>query len=199
MINTIKKKTLITLICFSFIMTLVTSKIFAQDKAPSSSYGNTLNLGVGVGGYYGYYGYIGNTLPVFNLNYEFDVARNFTLAPFISFYSFNRKYYWGDKDHDYRYYNYRQTVIPVGLKGTYYFDQLLGAGSKWDFYLAGSLGFAIVRSNWDSDYYGDKKYYRTPNALLLDLHIGAEYHVSKKVGLFLDLSTGVSTFGIAIH
>ena len=52
-------------------------------------------------------------------------------------------------------------VIPVGVKGTYYFDQLLGAGSKWDFYLSGSLGFAIVRSTWDDGYYGDRKYYKS--------------------------------------
>jgi hypothetical protein len=172
----------------------------AQEKqTPSSRFGNTLNLGVGVGGYAGYYGYIGQNLPVFNINYEFDVAKNFTLAPFISFYSYKRTYYWGDKDHDYRYYNYKQTVIPIGLKGTYYFDDLLHAGSKWDFYLAGSLGYTIVRSSWDDGYYGDRNYYKTPNALYLDLHIGTEFHVNKNIGLFLDLSTGVSTFGIAIH
>ncbi|MFN5417281.1 MAG: hypothetical protein ACK5B9_09515 [Flavobacteriia bacterium] len=173
---------------------------FAQEKqAPSSRFGNTLNLGVGVGGYAGYYGYIGHNLPVFNINYEFDVARNFTLAPFISFYSYKRSYYWGDNDHEHRYYTYKQTVIPIGVKGTYYFDDLLHAGSKWDFYLAGSLGYTIVRSSWNSGYYGDRNYYKTPNALYLDLHIGTEFHVNKNIGLFLDLSTGVSTFGIAIH
>jgi hypothetical protein len=31
------------------------------------------------------------------------------------------------------------------------------------------------------------------------LHVGAEYHLSRKVGLFLDLSTGVSTLGLAFH
>jgi hypothetical protein len=43
----------------------------AQEKqTPSSRFGNTLNLGVGVGGYAGYYGYIGQNLPVFNINYH---------------------------------------------------------------------------------------------------------------------------------
>jgi hypothetical protein len=183
-----------------FITLVFSIKLNAQDrKTVSSPYGNTLNLGVGVGGYAGYYGYIGRSLPVFNINYEFDVAKNFTLAPFISFYSYNRTRYWGDNDNKYRYYNYKQTVIPIGLKGTYYFDDLLRAGSKWDFYLAGSIGYTIVRSTWDDGYYGDKNYYRTPNAIYLDLHIGTEYHINNKIGLFLDLSTGVSTFGIAIH
>lgn len=183
-----------TIILFTTIF-LLTFQTSAQDRDPNSRHGNTLNLGFGIG----YYGYIGNTLPVFHINYELDVARNFTLAPFISFYSYNRNYYWGDDEHTYRIYHYRQTVIPIGIKGTYYFDDLLGAGPKWDFYLAGSLGFAIVRTTWDDDYYGDRNYYRTPSPLFLDLHIGAEYHLNNRLGLFLDLSSGVSTLGIAIH
>lgn len=186
-----------TIILFTTIL-LLTFQTSAQDTDPGR-HGNTLNLGLGIGGYSGYYGYIGGTLPVFNINYELDVAKNFTLAPFISFYSYNRSYYWGDNDNVYRDYHYRQTVIPIGIKGTYYFDDLLGAGPKWDFYMAGSLGFAIVRSTWDDDYYGDKNYYRRPSPLFLDLHIGAEYHVTSRLGLFLDLSSGVSTLGIAIH
>ena len=100
--------------------------IFAQNTTSSEKYGNTLNLGFGIGGYYGYYSYIGRSLPVFNINYELDIARNFTLAPFVTFYTYKDKYY-------------RETVIPIGAKGSYYFDNLLNAGSNWDFYLAGSL------------------------------------------------------------
>lgn len=123
-------------------------------------YGRTLNLGLGIGGYAGYYGYVGRTLPVLHLDYEFDVAKSFTLAPFINFYSFSNDYYWGNKYNPYRYYTYHETVIPVGLKGTYYFDNLLRANPKWDFYLAGSLGIAIETSRWDAGYGGDKNYYR---------------------------------------
>jgi len=170
------------------------TKLKAQD-----SYGKTLNLGVGLGGYYGYYGYLEQSLPVFNINYEISVAKNFTLAPSISFYSYRRDYYWGDKNNPSRNYRYRETVIPIGLKGTYYFDDVLGAGSKWDFYLAGSLGFAVVNSRWDDNYYGDKDYYRRANPLYLDVHAGAEYHFNSKVGMFLDVSTGVSTIGLAFH
>lgn len=42
---------------------LVQTQVAAQER-----YGNTLNLGVGVGGYYGYYRYVGNSLPVLNIN-----------------------------------------------------------------------------------------------------------------------------------
>lgn len=185
------------------IITLATlifsSGLQAQNSNTSERYGKTLNLGVGVGGYSGYYGYLEQSLPVFNINYELTVAKNFTLAPSISFYSYRRDYYWGDKNNPYRNYRYRETVVPIGLKGTYYLDQALRAGSKWDFYLAGSIGFAVVNSHWDNTYYGDKDYYRRANPLYLDVHAGAEYHFNNKVGMFLDVSTGVSTIGLAFH
>lgn len=173
-----------------FVLSLVSKNTQAQEK-----YGKTLNFGVGIG----YYGYIGHTLPVLHLNYELGVAKNFTLAPFISFYSYTNRHYWGNDKYQHRYYTYRETVVPVGLKGTYYFDSFLEANSNWDFYLAGSLGFAIVNKRWDNDYYGDRDYYRGPSPLYLDIHIGTEYHINKKVGLFLDLSSGVSTIGLAFH
>jgi hypothetical protein len=154
-----------------------------------AKYGKTLNVGVGIG----YYGYIGHSLPVLHFNYELDAAKNFTLAPFISFYSYRNNY-----NRKSGYYYYRETVVPIGVKGTYYFDSLLKADSKWDFYLAGSLGFAIRSVSWHRDY-DDDHYYRGGTPLYLDLHIGTEYHISNKVGLFLDLSTGVSTLGLAFH
>ncbi|MDQ3190874.1 MAG: hypothetical protein M3Q58_04705 [Bacteroidota bacterium] len=176
---------------FLFFLLIMGMNLTAQDNNSSSEkYGNTLNLGLGIG----YYGYLGHSTPTIHLNYEFDVLRNFTLAPFISVYSYRRFYY----NNGYRYYS-RHTVIPVGAKGTYYFDELLSANSKWDFYAAGSLGFAIVSSRYDDGYYYDKKHYRHPNPLYLDLHIGAEYHINSKLGVFLDLSSGMSTIGLAIH
>jgi hypothetical protein len=165
----------------------------AQVNA-QESHGKTLNLGIGVAGYSGYYRYAGHSIPVFSLNYEFDVARNFTLAPFISFYTYADNYYYSNTN-----YYYHETVIPVGIKGTYYFDELLDADSRWDFYAAGSLGFAIVNSRWDDNYDGDKHYFNRGSSVFLDVHVGAEYQFTSKLGVFLDLSTGVSTLGIAIH
>jgi len=173
---------------FSFLLLLLIlgTNLHAQKDNYSERHGKTFNLGLGIGGYSGYYGYIGHTLPVLHLNYEFDVARSLTLAPFATFYS-----YRGD--------HYRETVIPIGVKGTFYFDQLLRANSDWDFYLAGSLGFALINSRWDNGYNGDRLYWHNPGTLFLDVHIGAEYHLNSHLGLFLDLSNGVSTVGVAIH
>lgn len=167
---------------------------YAQEK-----FGGTLNLGLGLGGYGGYYRYAGHSIPVFAINYEFNTAPNFTLAPFASIYTFSDDYYWGNNNNPDRYYHYKETVIPIGVKGTYYFDNILNATSKWDFYLGASLGFALVHARWEDGYNGDENYYHGGSNLFLDLHIGSEYHFNNRVGAFLDLSSGVSTVGIAIH
>lgn len=183
----------------SIITTIMLVSIFSFKSYSQEKYGKTLNLGLGIGGYSGYYGYADHSIPVFHIDYEFDVAKNFTLAPFINFSSYSSNYYWGDKNNLFRYYTYRETVIPVGVKGTYYFDDLLKASSKWDFYLAGSLGFAIVNSSWENGYNGDRNYYHGGSSLFLDIHIGTEYHFNDRLGAFLDLSSGVSTIGLSIH
>ena len=181
------KTRILTLVLLSLFLIVGSSNLSAQNRTYAENYGGTLNLGLGLGGYSGYYGYYNNS-PVFHINYEFDVANSFTLAPFLSFSSYR-----------YNMYYYNQTIIPIGVKGTYYFDQLLNANSDWDFYLAGSLGFAIIKTSWDNGYTGDRNYYQDGSPLFLDLHIGTEYHLNNRLGLFLDLSTGVSTVGLAIH
>lgn len=169
----------------------------AQENVPSSeSFGNTLNLGIGIG----YYGYVGSTMPVVHADYEFNVARNFTLAPFITVYSYRSYYYWGNPNYPYQNYYYRQTVIPLGIKGTYYFDDILDAGSRWDFYLGASLGFAVRRTVWESGYYGETTVINSRRSgLYLDGHIGTEFHMTDNLGLYLDLSTGQSMVGLACH
>ncbi|MEQ1586986.1 MAG: hypothetical protein ABL895_13950 [Cyclobacteriaceae bacterium] len=179
-------------------LTILLISILPFTSQAQETYGKSLNIGLGAGGYAGYYKYVNRTRPVFYIDYEFDVAKSFTLAPFVSFYSYSNEYYWGNGNNPQNY-RYHETVIPIGVKGSYYFDTLLNAHSDWDFYLAGSLGFAIVNASWEAGYDGDKNYYHDNNSLFLNIHIGAEYHISKKVGVFLDVSSGVSTLGLAFH
>jgi hypothetical protein len=175
------------------LLLLITVSASAQKNAPISAYGNTLNLGLGVG----YYGYMGSSSPAFHINYEIDVVKNLTLAPFITVLSYSNRRYWGNNNFPSRYYRYTETVIPIGVKGTYYFDDLLNLNSKWDVYGAGSLGFAIRRTTWENGYDGERSIDRRTGNIYLDVHLGVEYHVSQKVGIFFDLSTGVSTVGLA--
>jgi len=66
--------------------TTVTTTTTTTPNYSSEKFGHTLNIGLGIGGYAGYYGYVGQSIPVLHLDYEFDVLRNFTLAPFINYY-----------------------------------------------------------------------------------------------------------------
>lgn len=174
---------------------LLTSSYTTLAQEDAEQYGKTVNLGVGIG----YYGYVGRPVPVVSVNYEIDVVRNFTLAPFIGFYTYNNNYYWGDYYLIGRNYSYRETVVPLGVKGTYYFDELFRAGTKWDFYASADLGFAFRRVAWESGYTGNRTLDRRASALYVDIHIGSEYHMNERLGLYLDLSTGVSTIGVAFH
>jgi hypothetical protein len=176
------------------IITLTLGGLLSFTGAQAQESYRALNLGFGVGGHSGYSRYAAHSVPVFSVNYEFDVVRDFTLAPFVSFYTFSDSYNWSND-----YYTYHETVIPIGVKGTYYFDELLEADSKWDFYAAASLGFAIVNSRWDDGYGGDKYYYNNGRAVFADIHIGAQYNFSRVAGVYLDLSSGISTLGVAFH
>lgn len=94
----------------------------------------------------------------------------------------------------------RQADRPIfGKKSFYESSIFLNAASAWDFYAAGSLGFAIVKSRRDDGYDGDVNYYNRGRSLFMDVHLGVEYHINDRLGAFLDLSSGVSTIGIAIH
>lgn len=183
-----------------FLLIFSSQMVPAQESPATERYGQTLNIGIGVG----YYNYIGRSIGASMINYEFDVVKNFTLAPFIGIYTYRKHYYWGNpnkpyNDPSYRNYVYREVVVPIGVKGTYYLDKLLRARNKWDFYVAGSIGFAYKKVIWENDYYGNEDVYRSASPLYLDVHLGAEYHLNQKAGLFLDLSTGVSTIGLALH
>jgi hypothetical protein len=167
----------------------------ALEGRSQENYGNTLNLGAGIG----YYGYIGHPVPNLNLNYEFDLPGDFTLAPFIGFYTYTNSQYWGDPYQPYRYYTYRETVVPVGLKLAYYFDELFQAGPKWDFYAAASAGFAVRSVSWEDNYDGNRTLSNDASPLYLNLHIGARYDFTPRTGIFLDLSTGVSSVGLSFH
>jgi len=180
----------ITLLMLMNVRLLAQQAAQAQRQNSNEDYGNTLNLGVGLG----YYDYVGHSIGVFHADYELNVARAFTLAPFIDYYTFQDNNYYANQN-----YYYRETVIPIGIKGTYYFDRLLHSNPNWDFYLAASLGFIIRNTTWQAGYEGNTTVNNGSGAIYLDLHAGAEYHMSRRVGIYLDLSTGVSTIGLAIH
>ncbi len=154
------------------------------------TYGKTANIGLGIG----YRNAFRASLPILHFNYEFDVAKNFTLAPFVTLIHYRYHYDWKGTR-----YRYNAWTIPVGLRGSYYFDELFNLDSKFDIYGGGSVGFTIYNGRWDDDKYDGPDYDGGYSQLYLDLHVGAEYHIKENLGLFVDFSTGISTIGLAIH
>lgn len=175
-----------------FAFVCIFSALLAGGLKSQEKFGNTLNLGAGIG----YYGYA----PALTLNYEFDLFRNFTLAPFAAIMTYKDYRYWGNPNRPYRNYYYRETIVPVGAKASYYFDELFRASDRWDFYVGTSLGVAFRSTVWEDGYDGDRvvrRRYSSP--LYAAMHIGSECHLSQNFGIYLDLSTGISTFGMAFH
>jgi len=185
-----------------FFLTVLNFNIRAQEVTSQEKFGNTINIGIGIGGYSGYYMSVRHLMPVYHIDFEYTITKNLTLAPFVSLYTYTKGYYRYascNLDIPKQYYTCRETAMPVGAKGTFYFDKLLNSGSKWDFYLAGSIGITITNSKWSSGYDGDVNYFARNKPLFLDAHVGTEYHISKTFGITLDISTGAVTLGLAIH
>jgi hypothetical protein len=156
-----------------------------------SEYGHTWNIGVGPG----YFGRSFMRSPYVTLNYEFDVANHFTIAPFVGFSSYrSNPLPWGTGM-----YRYRGTIIPIGAKASYYFDDVLELPANWDIYAAASLGVIYINKRWDEGYTGRIGDLPGVNPVYVDLHIGAEYHINDATGIFVDLSGNVSTIGVALH
>jgi len=86
-------------------------------------------------------------MPVLHTTLNLIVVKNFTLAPFITVFSYQNNIIGEIRIIRIGIINYRQTVIPIGVKGSYYFDQILKAGHKWDFYLAAFFGSCYTENN----------------------------------------------------
>jgi hypothetical protein len=151
----------------------------AQAQISSASFserfGNTLNIAVG-GPYFPGWG----RAPYFTANYEFLVAPNLTLAPFVGAMAYNRSYFVGSLLE-----KYSQRLLVVGGKGTYYFDDLLRLGPSWDLYAGLSLGFVSNSLTWAS--WGTHSAVEEVTPFYLDVHLGAEYHITRRTGLILDV------------
>lgn len=185
--NKIKWKSLFLVIMFS-------ASFLVLKAAPGEQFGNTVNVGGGAG----YYSYANQTSPVIHADFEFGLLRNFTLGPSVSFFAYRNGYYVGNPVDGDRHYYY-EAVVPVGVKGTYYFDELLQAGEQWDFYAATTVGYAFTKSRWDHGYDGDRDVFHGARPFIMDVHIGAEFHLNPKLGVYADLSTSCATIGFSFH
>jgi hypothetical protein len=166
-------------------LAIVSTYANAQEK-----YGKTANLGGGLS----YSRYAPLPIPALNFNFEFDIAPNTTLGPFASILHYTDPgYFYNGKK-----YKYSNTVIPVGVKSYYYFDGLFNWDKRFDVYAGLAVGFNIAFGRWENGYNGPV-YSPNYSPFYGELHAGAEYHFRENIGVYVDLSTGLSTVGLAFH
>ncbi len=76
------------------------------------------------------------------------------------------------------YTNLNVDYLTLGAKGNYYFDDLIGLPSEWDFYAGANLGFGVALNN-DND-----------SDLDLGLQVGGRWFWSDQWGLYVELGGG---------
>lgn len=165
-----------------------------KERNGMEKFGSTINAGVGLA----YFNFIGEAVPVGHINYEIDVEDNITIAPFITYFG-HHEYAFPDQANPLFRHYYRESVIPVGVTGYYYFDDMLGVNDNWDFYAGLSLGAQIMRKVWQDGYVGSSNVALNETKFYIDGHIGAEYHLGREIGFTLDISRGISMVGLAVH
>ena len=148
-----------------------------------------LNVGVGIGnGSFGIYsgsrglrGYNSRiTLPTIGLSYEHWIRDAITLGGYVSF---NRTVY---RNRDFNYYKNSYNNMWFGVRGAYYFDDLIGMSTDFDLYAGAALGFVYSTNRQISQF--DDPVLRS-NGLygVAGLFIGGRYHIAESVSLYSEL------------
>ena len=166
----------------------------AQNKLPEQ-FGSTLNLGPILN-----YGLNSNAnLLYFHVEYEIDLVKNLTIAPFVNFSNITRNNYFNELNSPNKINYYSQPIMPVGIKFTYYLDPIVNLHPKWDLFMGGSTGFAIRKiANKTSGLNSNQSINNGSSGLMFNLHLGTEYHFSKRGGVFLDVSRRTFSLGLAV-
>jgi hypothetical protein len=171
-------------------LTLLLLRGSAQELG-TEPFGRTCNFGAGPG----YFGTVVLPAPYFTLNYEYEIAGHLTIAPFLGLASYRS----GPHPYAGKNYYYRATIMPMGLKATYYLDRLVRLPCRWDLYVAASVGYLYSRKSWDLGYPGSVGTIAGATQTYLLAHLGLEYHLNRNTGLFADFSNGATVGGISFH
>lgn len=99
------------------------------------------------------------------LSYDIPVATDIAVSPFAGT-------------------NFDLNYLVIGVKGSYYFDNLLALPAEWDFYGGANAGYALgIENNVDNDFD-------------IGLQIGGRWFWNDKWGLYLEFGGGkVGTTG----
>ncbi len=142
-----------------------------------------LNVGIGLGGYYNYGGYYGGLYGggggvTLGGSFEYGFTDQISAGAQIDFYS--RNYGGGG----------RVTTIPIALRGSYHFNELLNLNNdKIDLYGGLQLGYFLESNN-----FGDSRSGRG----LFGVHIGGKYYFQPNLGAFAEVGYGVTGLKLGV-
>jgi len=128
-----------------------------------------LNLGVGLSGW---------GVPVYG-GLDFSVSKDVTVGGEVSFRSY---------DENWNGYNYHHSITGLVGNVNYHFGRWLDVPSSFDFYTGLNLGFYIWSN--PNDYTGNHS-----SGLGLGAQLGGRYYFSNKVGINLELGSGIINLG----
>lgn len=69
--------------------------------------------------------------------------------------------------------------LTIGVKGNYYFDNIIGMTDPWDFYAGANAGYGLWMGNGNDS-----------NDFALGLQVGGRWFWNEKWGLYLELGGG---------
>jgi len=162
-----KKATILAVFC------LLSIGAFAQSPLDKGAL--QLNAGFGTSGW---------GTPIY-VGLDYGIHEDITLGGEFSFRSYNQSYY----NSAYGNYEYKSTIMGIGINGNYHFNRVMDIPSEWDFYVGPSLNFYIW--NYDDNYPGTND----NSDIGLGAQIGGRYFFTDNFGLNLELGGGSATNG----
>lgn len=172
-------------------------------------YTKRLNVGFGYNYYAGIPFIVNYELSNRTLGMQEDPLEQYqlglTFAPQFGFYRYTDWY--PSPLRSFSNYNYSVNNLFFGVKTHFYFDRVLKMPEALDLYFAMAPQIMIRRVTWDYDagipdiYKPNNRWLanrRGVNAFVLPIHIGAEYKLSKKFGVWGDIGTMMSTVGLSV-
>ncbi|MDN5203865.1 hypothetical protein QQ008_20910 [Fulvivirgaceae bacterium BMA10] len=119
--------------------------------------------------------------PIFG-RLVFPVADYITVGGSLSYQSNSERFLGG---------KWKHTIVGIGARGNYHFNELLGVSDEWDFYAGATLGYYVWNTKAQSGFLDDDIYTGSGSGGLgLGIQIGGRYFFNDKFAVNLEYGGG---------
>lgn len=183
-----------SVLVFSTVVLLAVLLVPASATAQNAYNVNdkVISVGLGLGNVYGFYG--STTFPPIYASFETglpieELKNKLTLNGSVGYAGSSDEWSWG---------KWSYTYIWIGVGGNYHF---LENNKNIDAYAGLGLGYSIVNSSYESKPgYDDYVYNYSAGGsyFAYDIHVGAKYYFTPKLGVKAELGYGFGIFRIGL-